>query len=98
MYIRTTSSHEVAETKVQTFIEIENSKFKNNSASSGSSILLYEELWTELYIDKFNNISIKEDQVDVGVIRYLGENGYEKLENISFKSKNNILNIEQEIE
>lgn len=61
MYIRTTSSHEVAETKFLKKIYLENLHFQNNSASSGSSILFYEELWTELLLDKFTNISIKED-------------------------------------
>lgn len=45
----------------------------NNTASSGSSILIYHTPNTKIKLKSFSGVKIQDDYGDVGIVRYLGE-------------------------
>ncbi|KRX10185.1 Pectin lyase fold/virulence factor [Pseudocohnilembus persalinus] len=54
-------------------IVFNNLEFQQNSASSGSSLLIYQDDDLKLKIKDFKNVDISMDLVNVGLIRYLGK-------------------------
>ncbi|KRX01775.1 Pectin lyase fold/virulence factor [Pseudocohnilembus persalinus] len=78
---------------------IQNTKFKMNQASSGSSLFVYQDDQFKININKFENIDISQDSVDVGLIRYLGkENEYfqQKINEITSENGDNNLIVEKQ--
>ncbi|KRX10501.1 Pectin lyase fold/virulence factor [Pseudocohnilembus persalinus] len=60
-------------------IQISDCKFQNNSASSGSSVYIHQNITDKNYqinFPKMQNIVIKEDVTDVGLFRILSEETY----------------------
>ncbi|KRX00827.1 Pectin lyase fold/virulence factor [Pseudocohnilembus persalinus] len=76
--------------KVDLHLNIQNVSFDSNQASSGTSILIYQSKDQNILIDKFQNVDIKNDVGDLGLIRYLGKQ-QDKIKALSFKNQDTVL-------